>query len=111
MEKNGKKYNQITLDERKVIEKLLRSNTPKRQIARLLNRSITTIRKEIKRGTVEQRTEVKTTSKRADIPLYNQTMCISLKQHKMTTKKTERTVAANAKQYSVQNFLHISKSK
>lgn len=70
MEKNGKKYNQITLDERKVIEKLLRSNTPKRQIARLLNRSITTIRKEIKRGTVEQRTEVKTTSKRADIPLY-----------------------------------------
>lgn len=70
MEKNGKKYNQITLDERKVIEKLLRSNTPKRQIARLLNRSITTIRKEIKRGTIEQRTEIKTTSKRADIPLY-----------------------------------------
>ena len=71
MDKSKKKYNQITLDERKVIEKLLKSNTPKRQIARLLNRSITTIRKEIKRGTIKQRKEVKTTSKRADVPLYN----------------------------------------
>lgn len=70
MEQTKNKYNQICYDERKIIERLLRKNTPKRQIARLLNRSITTIRKEIKRGSVEQRKEVKTTSKRADIPLY-----------------------------------------
>lgn len=70
MEKSEKKYTHISYDERKIIERLLKKNTPKRQIARLLNRSITTIRKEIKRGTVEQRKEVKTTSKRTDIPLY-----------------------------------------
>lgn len=65
-----KKYNHISFDERKIIERLLRKNTPKREIARLLNRSITTIRKEIKRGSVEQRRAVKTTKKSADIPLY-----------------------------------------
>lgn len=65
-----KKYTHISLDERKIIERLLRKNTPKRQIARLLGRSITTIRKEIKRGSVEQRTEVKTTKKDPSIPLY-----------------------------------------
>lgn len=65
-----KKYTHISFDERKIIERLLRKNTPKREIARLLNRSITTIRKEIKRGSVEQRRTVKTTKKSADIPLY-----------------------------------------
>lgn len=65
-----KKYNQINFEERKLIERLLRNNTPKKQIARMLNRSITTIRSEIKRGSVEQRTEVKTTKKDVNIPLY-----------------------------------------
>ena len=64
MEQTKNKYNQICYDERKIIERLLRKNTPKREIARLLNRSITTIRKEIKRGSVEQRKEIKTTKKR-----------------------------------------------
>ena len=68
-EKN-RKYNHINAEERKVIERLLRQNTPKKQIARLLNRSITTIRKEIKRGSVEQRTEIKTTKKDINVPLY-----------------------------------------
>lgn len=60
----------LNYEERKIIERLLRSNTPKKQIARTLNRNISTIRREIKRGSVEQRREVKTTSKRIDIPLY-----------------------------------------
>lgn len=70
MIESKKAYHHITLDERKLIERLLRTNTPKRQIAKLLGRSITTIRKEIKRGSVEQRTEVKTTKKDPSIPLY-----------------------------------------
>ena len=57
----NKKYTQINEAERELIERLLRNNTPKKQIARMLNRSITTIRKEIKRGSVEQRKEIKTT--------------------------------------------------
>ena len=70
MENIEKKYNQINFEERKVIERLLKNNTPKRQIARMLNRSITTIRKEIKRGSVEQREKIHTTSKNPNIPLY-----------------------------------------
>ena len=66
----NKKYTQINEAERELIERLLRNNTPKKQIARMLNRSITTIRKEIKRGSVEQRKEIKTTKKDANIPIY-----------------------------------------
>lgn len=66
----NKKYTQINEAERELIERLLRNNTPKKQIARMLNRSITTIRKEIKRGSVEQRREIKTTKKDANIPIY-----------------------------------------
>lgn len=69
-ETRNKKYKQINEAERELIERLLRNNTPKKQIARMLNRSITTIRKEIKRGSVEQRKEIKTTKKDANIPLY-----------------------------------------
>lgn len=47
-------YTHINQAEREIIERLLKNNTPKKQIARLLNRSITTIRKEIKRGSVQQ---------------------------------------------------------
>ena len=66
----NKKYTQINEAERELIERLLRNNTPKKQIERMLNRSITTIRKEIKRGSVEQRKEIKTTKKDANIPIY-----------------------------------------
>ena len=54
MDTKTKKYTHINEAERQVIERLLKNNTPKKQIARMLNRSITTIRKEIKRGSVEQ---------------------------------------------------------
>lgn len=70
MENTGKKYHQINYEERRIIERLLKNNTPKKQIARLLNRSITTIRKEIKRGSVEQREAIKTTKKDPNIPLF-----------------------------------------
>lgn len=60
----------LNSEERKIIERLLRANTPKKQIARTLQRNISTIRREIKRGSVEQRRPVRTNSKRADIPLY-----------------------------------------
>lgn len=62
--------NHINFEERKIIERLLKQNTPKKQIARLLNRNISTIRREIKKGSVEQRKKIKTNSKRIDIPLY-----------------------------------------
>ena len=70
----GKKYNQINFEERQLIERLLSSNTPKKQIARMLNRSITTIRSEIKRGSVEQREKINTTKKDPNIPLYTSKM-------------------------------------
>ena len=66
----NKKYTQINEAERELIERLLRNNTPKKQIARMLNRSITTIRKEIKRGSVEQHKKINTTKKDANIPIY-----------------------------------------
>ncbi len=69
-EKKAKKYTHINKTEREVIERLLRNNTPKKQIAKILNRSIKTIRDEIKRGSVEQRLTIKTTKKDAAIPLY-----------------------------------------
>lgn len=47
----------LTFDERKIIERLLRKHTPKKQIARILDRSINTIRNEIKRGSIEQITK------------------------------------------------------
>lgn len=65
-----KKYTHINSAERQVIERLLRNNTPKKQIARMLNRSITTIRKEINRGSVEQMKKINTTKKDINIPLY-----------------------------------------
>ncbi len=70
MERARKKFNHISFEERKIIERLLRANTPKKQIAKLLDRDITNIRDEIKRGSVEQRKNINTTSKDPIIPLY-----------------------------------------
>lgn len=75
MEDNKKKtYHHITGDERKLIEQLLKSETPKRKIARMLGRDIKTIRREIKRGSVEQRKKITTTKKDPSIPLYESKM-------------------------------------
>lgn len=49
------KSQHLNYEERKIIERLLETKTAKKQIARLLNRDIKTIRNEIKRGTVIQR--------------------------------------------------------
>lgn len=104
MEQTKNKYNQICYDERKIIERLLRKNTPKREIARLLNRSITTIRKEIKRGSVEQRKEIKTTKKELTYRSTLLNMYITLTGLRMIIKKIENIVVVNVKLYNVQNF-------
>lgn len=52
--------------ERKIIERQLQLGTSKKQIARLLGRNISTIRREIKRGSVPQRKAKAYISKRAD---------------------------------------------
>lgn len=59
--------------ERKIIERQLSMETPKKQIARLLNRDISTIRREIKRGSVTQRKAKSYISKHPDDPGYTET--------------------------------------
>lgn len=61
--------------ERKIIERQLTLGTPKKQIARLLGRNISTIRREIKRGNVIQRKAKPYISKRADDPGYTESEC------------------------------------
>lgn len=58
--------------ERKFIERQLDLGTPKKQIARMLGRNISTIRREIKRGSVVQRKTKSYISKRADDPGYTE---------------------------------------
>lgn len=60
------KSQHLNIEERKIIERLLNLGVAKKEIARLLNRNITTIRDEIKRGTVIQRKAKKYISKSAD---------------------------------------------
>lgn len=61
--------------ERQIIERQLALGTPKKQIARLLGRNISTIRREIKRGSVTQRKTKNYISKRADDPGYTESTC------------------------------------
>lgn len=63
-----KKTNRQHLNEaeHKFIECQLALETPKKQIARMLGRNISTIRREIKRGSVVQRKTKSYISKRAD---------------------------------------------
>lgn len=64
----------LTEAERKIIERQLELGTPKKQIARLLKRNISTIRREIKRGSVIQRKTKQYISKRAEDPGYTEEM-------------------------------------
>lgn len=66
----SRKSQHLNQAERAIIERQLSMGTPKKQIARLLGRSISTIRREIKRGTVVQRKTKSYISKRADDPGY-----------------------------------------
>ena len=61
--------------EREIIERQLTLGTPKKQIARLLGRNISTIRREIKRGSVLQRKTKPYISKCADDPGYTESEC------------------------------------
>lgn len=61
--------------ERKIIERQLIMGTPKKQIARLLGRNISTIRREIKRGSVIQRKTKRYISKHTDDPGYTEIEC------------------------------------
>ena len=61
--------------EREIIERQLTLGTPKKQIARLLGRNISTIRREIKRGSVIQRKTKPYISKHADDPGYTESEC------------------------------------
>lgn len=76
MSDTRKKFNHINFEERKIIERLLKANTPKKQIARMLDRDISNIRDEIKRGSVEQRKKINTTKKDPSIPLYETKLVI-----------------------------------
>ena len=61
-----RKCQHLTEPERNAIQRLLEQNVSKKQIARLLCRNISTIRREIKRGSVVQRTQKRYISKRID---------------------------------------------
>lgn len=66
---DGEKGKHLCLWERKEIAKALLRGAGVREIARALERSPSTISREIKRGSVPQRRLVKSHSKRVDIPL------------------------------------------
>ena len=61
-----RKCQHLTEPERNVIQRLLEQKVPKKQIARLLCRNISTIRREIKRGSVVQRVPKRYISKQID---------------------------------------------
>jgi len=69
---NNKKCQHLNAAERKIIERQLSLGTPKKQIARLLGRNISTIRREIKRGSVVQRKTKKYISKRVEDSGYTE---------------------------------------
>lgn len=95
----------LNYEERKIIERLLRKNTPKKQIARTLSRNISTIRREIKRGSVEQRREVKTTSKKIDIPLYTSEIVYYADLAQRTHKQHRKNCGAKRKTTACRDFL------
>jgi len=66
---NTRKNQHINFEERKIIERMLQAGAKIAEIAKLLLRDASTIKREIKRGSVEQQETVKTTSKNPNIPL------------------------------------------
>lgn len=69
---NEKRCQHLNEAERQIIERQLSLGTPKKQIARLLKRDISTIRREIKRGSVIQRKAKTYISKHAEDPGYTE---------------------------------------
>ena len=56
--------------EREIIERQLALGTPKKQIARLLGRNISTIRREIKRGCGAAAVQTESPALWTEVPLY-----------------------------------------
>lgn len=67
---NESKRKHLNEAERKIIERMLRAGSNKAQIARALLRDISTIKREIKRGSVVQRRQNPRISKSPDVPEY-----------------------------------------
>jgi len=69
--KRGSKH--LTIAERQAIERMLKEGANKREIARALRRDLSTIKREVKRGTVPQRKKKQYISSRRDDPGYTET--------------------------------------
>lgn len=67
---NERKIQHLNLEERKIIERMLKDGATKSEIAKLLHRDLSTIKREIKRGSVVQRKTNPYQSKKIDTPEY-----------------------------------------
>ena len=65
-----RKFNHLNKNEREIIERLFLEGKTKSEIARVLVRDISTIKREIKRGTVIQKKENPYYSRNPDVPDY-----------------------------------------
>lgn len=68
------KSTHLNSEERKIIERLLRKDSNKAEIARILERDKSTIKREIKRGSVIQRRENPYASRNKNVPDYLEEM-------------------------------------
>ncbi len=69
---NERKNEHLNYEERKIIERMRREGVGKGEIARILQRDKSTIKREIKRGSVTQRRRNKYESKNPNKPEYNE---------------------------------------
>lgn len=66
----AKKFQHLNNEERKIIERLLGKGTSKAEISKILRRNISTIKREINRGTAEQIRRNPSHSKKIEIPEF-----------------------------------------
>lgn len=72
--KNITKYRQITSGQRVIIQAMLKAGYKKAEIAREIGCHRSSVGREVRRGSVEQLEEIRTTSKRIEIPLTKKVM-------------------------------------
>lgn len=111
MSDTRKKFNHINFEERKIIERLLKANTPKKQIARMLDRDISNIRDEIKRGSVEQRKKINTTKKDPSIPLYETKLVYFADVAQRNCDKAKSNSGRKCKLTECRDFLNFAEDK
>ena len=97
--------------EREIIERQLTLGTPKKQIARLLGRNISTIRREIKRGSVTQRKTKPYISKHADDSGYTESECYFLMWGSGGTNRIACTVEGSTAIRNVGNSYSLSRTR